>query len=78
MTDKRDGSEFITQLQAPNREGVEGRLVLCVGGKEAMVFCPSGEVFVRGEKVDSNRAVYDAFRAWLSTAQIDPTLQASS
>lgn len=35
---------------------------------EVMRFNPLGDVWVRGEKVDDNKQVYDHFRAWLATA----------
>jgi hypothetical protein len=45
----------------------EVSIILAVGGHEVMAFRPSGEIFVRGEKVDSNRQVYEAFREWLAS-----------
>jgi hypothetical protein len=41
---------------------------LAVGGQDVMVFRPSGEIFVRGAKVDSNRQVYETFRQWLAAS----------
>lgn len=40
---------------------------------ELMRFEDNGDIFVRGEKVDSNPAVYAAFRSWLGDPRSPPT-----
>ena len=48
---------------------IDQRIAFCVGATEVMSFEANGDIFVRGEKVDSNQAVYEEFLAWLSSAQ---------
>lgn len=49
----------------------EGNLTFSVrGGLEWMRFEPSGDIYVRGTKVDSDRKVYECFREWLTTAGV--------
>lgn len=38
------------------------------GGVEILRFASEGSVYVRGKQVDDNRAIYDAFKAWLAQA----------
>lgn len=41
-------------------------LILSTAGpKEVLRFEANGDVYVRGEKVDSNKEIYEAFKAWL-------------
>lgn len=54
--------------QNPNREG--GIVFRLADGAEALRFNPDGSVFVRGEQVDDNRAIYEEFEAWLSKSQV--------
>lgn len=54
----------IAQFQMP----VEGRMIFNVGGKEWMVVEASGDIYVRGTKVDSDRKVYECVREWLNVA----------
>ncbi len=35
-------------------------------GREALRFESDGDVFIRGEKVDSNVEVYEQFKSWLA------------
>jgi hypothetical protein len=42
-----------------------GGLSLRVAGTDIVHFAPNGEIFVRGEKVDDNKLVYEAFRLFL-------------
>lgn len=46
----------------------EGRMIFNVGGKEWMVVEASGDIYVRGTKVDSDRKVYECVREWLNVA----------
>lgn len=39
-------------------------------GKEMIRIEPTGEVFVRGTKVDDDRKVYESFREWFLHAEI--------
>ena len=42
-----------------------------VGGVTILKLGGDGTVTVRGEVVDSNRAIYDAFKAWLESARLE-------
>jgi len=42
----------------------------CEGNPEVLRFEPSGEVFVRGEKVDDNKIIYEVFTDWLWKADV--------
>lgn len=44
------------------------------GGQEVMRFCEDGRIFVRGELVDDNKAVYQAMVDFLS-GNLLPTLE---
>lgn len=47
-------------------EGPRGDIVFCdAGGGEFLKLAGDGQVYVRGEKVVNNLAVYAGFRAWL-------------
>lgn len=35
------------------------------GGEEIIRFCENGEMFIRGEKVDDNKSVYEALKTFL-------------
>ncbi len=48
------------------RNEVHGSLSLVVAGQEMLRFEPNGDVMVRGEKVESNLQVYEAFRRFMS------------
>ena len=60
--------EFVAAFLGPIRQGSsgEGHLSLLVGCRELLRFEANGDIYVRGEKVDSNRKVYEEFREWLS------------
>lgn len=45
---------------------------LVVDGQEILKLSPGGVVEVRGERVDDNQQVYEAFRSWLDVAQAPP------
>lgn len=45
-------------------------LFVLADGAEVMRFEPTGEVIVRGQKVDDNVEVYKNFRAWFMHADI--------
>ena len=47
---------------------IDGRIAFLVKDNEVMSFEATGDIFVRGEKVDSNQAVYEEFRTWLDRA----------
>lgn len=53
--------------------GLNDNLSLWVGDKEMMRFEPDGRIFVRGEQVDDNKAVYEEFLRWLQRATKGPT-----
>lgn len=46
-----------------------GDVSFVVAGGEIMRLCASGEVKIRGEIVDDNKAVYRAFLEWLGKAR---------
>lgn len=52
-------------LRVPEPGGI---LFVAGPNREVMRFDPNGDVFVRGEKVDSNQRVYEEFRAWMNGA----------
>lgn len=41
-------------------------------GPAVMEMRPDGDIFIRGEKVDSNPEVYQEFRAWMDAARATP------
>jgi len=46
----------------------EGFLSFCIAGKEMIRIEATGEFYVRGRLVDTDVAVYIAFRDWLAKA----------
>jgi hypothetical protein len=46
----------------------ENSLRFLIGGRMVLSFEPNGDVLVRGEKVDSNRAIYEQVRAFFAVA----------
>jgi hypothetical protein len=56
-----DKAEVVTQHDAE-----AGNLILSTAGpREVLRFEANGDVYVRGEKVDSNKEIYEAFKAFL-------------
>lgn len=66
---------------APGKAGVpvpgqklrptDGELIFSLAsGKEMLRFDPNGDCFVRGEKVESNKAIWIAFHVWLKAVNI--------
>ena len=51
-------------------EGARGGVVVGIGVNLAVA--PNGDVYVRGEKVDTNQEVYQAICKWLSSAGFMP------
>lgn len=54
---------------APNltlRTDREHPILLMSSGEEMVRFDPDGKIYIRGEEVDSNRRVYEAFLSWMS------------
>jgi hypothetical protein len=48
--------------------GEDGDIVFQTGLQEALRLTGTGEVFVRGQKVATDREVYEGLREWLGTA----------
>lgn len=54
------------------RNDSEGSFRFLVGGDEWLRVEPNGDAFVRGRRVDTDRAVYEGFRDWLMRANTTP------
>jgi hypothetical protein len=51
----------------------QGSIILFLAdGREMMRFDPDGKIYVRGEQVDDNLAVYLHFGRWLQLACVTP------
>ncbi len=49
-----------------------GNIILEVGAdrRECIRFSPDGKVYVRGELVEENKQVWEAFKAWLASSSV--------
>jgi len=62
---KYDGIDFpFVEYERDGRDGVS----LVVGTDEMIRFDTNGEVYVRGQLVDDNKEVYQAFKDWLAAS----------
>ncbi len=50
--------------------GKDGCIRFSVGDDEVLLFKPEGEVYVRGELVESNFEVFEAFKLWLQELRL--------
>jgi hypothetical protein len=71
FTPDRDGSGTSIE-QMPGKPVSDGSIIFFLHKQEVLRFSPDGPVFIYGERVDDNSAVYRVFLDWLrESALID-------
>lgn len=71
--DDQDPTPNVVELDFTKNQPADGQL-LFVGpeGVEYLRFFPDGRVTIRGQQVDDNHLVYQAFRGWMESMGMLP------